>query len=471
MRSVLRVLDEREVSGIHEASLRLLSTEGIRVEHENVAQQLIEAGAFEKDGRLCIPEDMCIRALSQAPKTYTIRGRDDHEVVIGRKDTIYAQSTTGAPRFLDSGTGIHRDLLLKDLELITLLSDALPELTIVSPGVPRNVPPDVQCLVRFKVMLQNTVKPLRIAIEKASEAEGLLRMLEILGSIPSRSGKPSILTIAVSPISPLFFSWDCAEILRIVSGSFVPIDILPAPMMGATAPITLAGGLVLQNAEILATITIIECLSPGSPVCYSPRLTRMDMRLGQNVWGNPETGIAAAASVQMASFYELPCGVNAYSTSSKTTDVQCGYEKLATTIMPALAGADVLASFGSLADVMCMSLEQMVVDAEIHSIVKRIVQGVKVSEDSLATTIIGQCLKDGFLCHPHTLKYLRTEELWEPRLSDRRSYSTWINEEHDICLKAKKVVNELLRQHVVPALDNELCRELDAVIRAFANRP
>jgi trimethylamine--corrinoid protein Co-methyltransferase len=283
-------------------------------------------------------------------------------------------------------------------------------------------------------------------------------------------GPPNeMLSISVSPISPLYFPDSLAAAISEVARLGVPFMPLPAPNAGATAPMSLAGALTLQNAEVLAAIVLVQVIHPGLPVVYCGRLSILEPRSGGASWGVPALGLAAAACVQIGHSYHLPVNVYGLSTDSNQPDMQNGYERALNAILPALAGADELSGIGNLGAGIISSYAQMVCDNDIVLSIKQVCKGFAVNENSLAVELVDEVLhtSGNFLAERHTVKTLRSGEVYFPVLADRRHYDEWERAGRDGMLeRARAKAEMLLAEHEVPPLSPEQERELDNIMHA-----
>ena len=225
-------------------------------------------------------------------------------------------------------------------------------------------------------------------------------------------------------MSPLLFPDDVAEAIMETADLGIPLGPVPCPIAGATSPMSLAGSLVQQNAEILATVVLAQLVRPGLPIVYCGRLSVMEPRTGISVWGGVEVGLASAATVQIGHRYGLPVNVYGLSTNAHVVDLQNGYERALGAVVPALSGADELSGIGEMDAGVASSYAQMVVDNEIAAGVSRVRHGLSVDNEALAVEVVSTAM-DGprhYLGQSHTVRYLRAGEVFLPRLAERRAW-------------------------------------------------
>lgn len=461
-------LSEDEVIQVHEASLEMLGTIGIHTTSDRFKKLLLANRCQENEDRIMIPREVVEQALKTVPKEFKIYGRNDTQVLDMGKSRGYAQTCVGTPSIMDIDTGEKRDANLKDLEDYVRLADALEFINIVSPIFPRDVPQEVIVSVETAAMLKNTTKPLRICAESSHEMKTIVELLAVVaGGMEALREKP-LAYIEVSPISPLEYGFHPAEALLDIVEAGLPLGVIPCPMMGSTGPMTLIGCVAQHNAEILAGVVASQLLKPGAPVIMSPRVTFMDMSSGVCLWAMPEMGMAAAASIQLARYYEIPSTATGYSGAGKIADMQSGNEHLYNTLMPALIGTDILAAAGSLDSCLSSCFAMLVMDNEISSVVQRTIKGPVVNEETLAVKVVAEVIKSKgiFLGHKHTRNHLRAGELWKPTISDRQPFEKWALKGEKIEEKARIKAKELLATHQVQPLSDEIIAELDRIINS-----
>jgi trimethylamine--corrinoid protein Co-methyltransferase len=294
-----------------------------------------------------------------------------------------------------------------------------------------------------------------------------VRALGELVQIACPDGK---ITVGISPVSPLTFPDGITEaILETAQQGFV-LGPLPCPILGATAPMSIAGGLVQQNAEVLASNTLAQTLRPGTPIIYKGRLSVMNPYSGLSVWGNPEIGLISAATVQLGHYYGVPVDVYGFCTDSHIPDIQNGYERAINAMVPVLAGAEEISGIGEMEGGLSSSFAQIAIDDEIIFSIKRIANGVKLDDERLGVSLIDKVM-DGshnFLAEKHTLKYLREGEVIHPNLALRNSWSQWEKTSRSSIIdQAEEKATKLIEESPSNPLEDRQLEEFRKVIQAY----
>jgi trimethylamine--corrinoid protein Co-methyltransferase len=248
----------------------------------------------------------------------------------------------------------------------------------------------------------------------------------------------------------------------------LPLGSLPCPIMGATSPMSIAGGLAQQNAEVLASIVLAQLARPGLPIFYCGRLSAMNMRTGLSVWGSPEIGLIGVGTVELGHYYGLPVNVYGLCTDAHSPNIQSGYERMLNALLPALAGADEISGVGEVWGGMVSSLAQMVIDDEILDYVKRARRGFETDPESLAVDVILKAMEGArnFLGQKHTVKFMRQGEVLQTRLARREGWAEWENSgRQGVVDRAAERAAELIATHQAPPLSDLQHAAMQEVIR------
>ncbi len=459
-----KIISDQEVRSIHDATLRVLSEVGIILDHPEICAQLQDAGATLDGDRVYLPPALVEKSIETTAKTVTTRGRSGESITLG-DGKLHWHNVGGARDVFDPTTGKARQAIVQDVIDSTRLLDALDQATTITPFfTPVDVPGELMSLAMYRHALPNTTKPLQgPGVQTAAEVQVAIDMAAVIGP------PPEVLTMSVSPVSPLMFPADLVSAMVEIARQGIPFAPLPCPTAGTTAPLSLAGSLTQQNAEVLASLVIVQLVNPGLPVVYCGRLAMMEPRTGVSVWGGVEMGMASAGTVQIGHHYGLPVNVYGLSTNALSLEIQNGYERALNALVPALAGADELSGIGEMGAGVMGSYAQMVCDNDIAASVRRIVRGFAVDEDSLAVDVMQTVMADqrNYMAQPHTIKYLRGGEILHQTLGVRTSFDEWDRHgQVDLAQKAQVEANRLIAEHEVPPLSAAQEAELDKIMVA-----
>ena len=460
----LNGLEQQEILDVHAATLRVLSVTGIMVDDAEARRLLLDHGCHESQGRICLPAELVEACLAKCPSQVRLTGRGS-SALLG-DGSLHVHNLGGAREVRQfPGNGL-RPALVQDVAESTRLMDALENVTTITPlYTPTDVPGAMLTLEMFNQTLRNTTKPVNgPGVRSPREVIFLAEMAKVVfGAQPQ-------LSLGASPVSPLNFTGEITQVMLEIARQGLPFGPLPCPSVGATSPMSLAGSLVLQNAELLASIVLVQLVTPGLPVVYCGRLSPLNMHSGAPIWGNPEVGILSAGTIQLGHHYGLPVNVYGLAGSGYAADMQNGYERVTNALVPALAGADELSGVGEMAGGACSSNVQIVIDNDIYGIVQRVKRGFTINEDSLAVDVIHHVMNTdrNFLKEPHTRKYLRAGEVWMGRLRIQETgWEAWVNAGAPTVIEhAQAVAEQILSSHEVAPLPDEQIQALDEILLA-----
>lgn len=474
-RQLLKLLSSDDVENVHNNSLTILEKVGVNVKNDEALRLLKNAGCeIDPEKKIVrIPQGLVKDCLRKAPSVIKLHGRDGkHEQVIGMDSTVFNPGSS-AVYFSDHGTGEIRQPFSRDLVDLVRLVDALQFIQAQSTAmVPSEVPETIADTYRLYLVLKNSTKGM---ITGAFTKQGLIdmmRLLEIVAGGKNKLAKRPMAIFDVCPSSPLMWSdttcrnlVDCAEFN-------IPAEIIPAPQMGATSPITLAGTLVQFNAEFLSGMVISQITKPGAPIIYGGSPTTFDMRYLSSRLGSIENIMVACAAAQIAKHYKLPSHAYLGLSDSKSLDAQSGLETSFGVLLGTLAGVNVVSGPGMLIFENCQSLEKLVIDNEICGMALRLVEGIRTDKDALALEVIGQVGPGGhYLGQKHTLKWLEEEYFTPSDIINRLTLEAEKKRgSKDIVNKARETVDKILKEHVSEPLPTDVEKDLKDALKDIMNR-
>jgi trimethylamine--corrinoid protein Co-methyltransferase len=437
-------LTRPEIEKTHQASLQVLSEVGIKASHPEIRKLLLDAGARQGRGSvLFLPGELVESWVKKAPRS----------IRFAELAGPITEVKCGAPPLFWAGNAMYyfhqgqRRELTRDryIEFCRVASQLSHLHAIVGTSL-ADYPPATRDFVGFRAMAEHTQKHLRPVIFTPRGIEAILEMADVLLEGKSLKDNP-ILSFGFTIVSPLQWSDSALEVFRASSGYGIPLMINSEVISGATGPVTLAGTLVLANAEALSGIVISQLLEPGRPVVFNLGFSHtFDMMFAETLTGAPEGGLLGAGGGSMAQFHNLP-SASWMSTESKIPDGQAASEKTLLGVLHALGGVNLIWGIGNLESTLTLCPEQAVIDDEIAAAILRVWKGIRVDEERMALSAIKELgQKSDYLNSTHTFKHFR-EELAVSRMMSRERWAVWEQE-------GKKGLLERSEDRVQKALAN-----------------
>lgn len=459
----LDIFAPEQLDLVHNASLDLLAQVGFQLEHPAACAKLEKAGCHVEGARVRIPRQEVEAALAQVPGPFTLYGRrSDWKAEIGW-DNLTAMTLGGAPRFYDSMSGASRPANSQDLAKAARLADWAEHVDLFAAlfGM-EDVPGALTESTEYLIAAHHYTKAFNASIYTAAGVDYVTAMAaEVAGGLQALQSRPSVI-YSICPISPLRYTFDLVEALIAVASYQMPVSLVPLPVLGISAPITAAGALAQQNAEVLAGIYLLYQYQAGLPVLYNGLINSADMRLGTSQWGPPEVGLLGAATAQLARRYNLPCKVYGFGASAANLDMQNGLERSANALLAALARPSMLGGVGSAGNLNLASLEGVVIDNDILSRIKHIQKGVALSPENFALQEIEMVMQGGsFLESRHTARNLHAGSLWRSQVEERTRRDERFAMGSDYVARAAAIVEAVLAEHPIPALPDRVEAELE----------
>ncbi len=442
-----KLLSEDDIAQIHDTSMRVFEEVGFQVNSDKALAFFRGAGAEVDDHIVRLPREKVMELLARAPSEVTLYGRQPEQNITLGGARVYAGTGGTALNVIDSSSGERRRATLHDLKQIAKLVDGLENIHFfLLPTYPSDVAVENVDVNRFFAGLDNTSKHIMGGVYTLDGIRRVIRMAEIVAGSADRLRQEPIISMIICIISPLKIDRNYGDMIVAIAEEGIPIVVPAEPLCGATSPVTLAGNLVVQNADSLSGVCLTQLVNPGTPVLYGSVATTTDLRDLKYLSGPIEMGLLNAASAQMAQFYHLPYYATAGMSDAKVIDAQCGYESALTGLLCALGGANFIHDAAGLLDfALSVSYEKYVVDNEIIGMVMRAVEGIRVDEETLAFDVIKQVGPAGhFVSSRHTRKHMRTEQ-YHPTLSERENFEVWeADGKKDTGARARERVREIL---------------------------
>ena len=387
----LNLLTNDELSRIHEYTLQILATNGITFSGR--ALELFKGNGFRVDGKqVFFTKEQIENALSLCPKIITFKGRENkYDFNIGDGKTMGVPGPVGPVNVscLDKGTRLGT---LEDISNLSKIYHASDVINVNSnTSVEAN---DIDLAhrhlkVQFEV-LKNSSKPSITKIMSFEKTNQILDMTEIaLGGLGTMKNGV-YLAIGSSPsLSPLAWENDTTDCMIACAMRGQLVSVGTGLTTGITSPQRIFGTLIMQNAELLSGITLVQLVNPGNPIIYGTGGMPGNMRGAKYNCGSPTRMLIQTGTVEIGKHYNLPTRTLTYGTESKALDIQCGIETYEGTLAGILSGADyMLSEIGTTGGLMTVSYEKTIIDEEITSRILHLRDGIDVSEDAASLDVI-----------------------------------------------------------------------------------
>jgi trimethylamine---corrinoid protein Co-methyltransferase len=477
----LRVLSADDMERIDVAVQSILERTGIKIDSPEAVGYLKRFGCRvdEHAGRVRIPGELSREVLARMRRDYQRSDRPErmpvrfsHVRFRPVEHKVHADFTVSAGGFccfLDDLQGVRRPANGDDVLCAINMVNHLDGIDYTGlPVSDQTVPADHRPVVMAAELAKWTRKIGGVETMTKGDVRWIHEIAQIVaGSAEEFQRNPALVGYAETR-SPLCFDRNMAEIFMEYVKLGVPQTVDTMPAGGSTAPVTAAGILALGAAETLAAMTLGYAIRDDVVVAMDITPSYADMRTGLYKYGGPDRWNLLAARVQLLSeYYGCPTGVHGGKTDSCYYNEQAGAEKMASMLMPVLAGAVGIGTVGHLENAVTFSPLQLVIDSELAGCARRAIRSPWVVDDeTLAAQVIDAAGPGGsFLSEPHTVEHFRDEVFLSP-LSPVRP---WMDahgrpDEFDQTRKARHVAAELWRLPEEPVLGDEQIRAIDAIV-------
>jgi trimethylamine--corrinoid protein Co-methyltransferase len=459
----LEILSPQEILRLHTASLDVIENAGIRFPSKR-ALDIWEAHGAQVDrdtSVVKVPGHIIEDALKLAPPSYKLAARDPEQDLPLDGNHVFLGTDGCGVEVLDIQTGKRRMSAWQDVADIARIADALEEIAFHWVAVSaQDYPAKTRGLHELRAIWENSTKHAQTeSIYTEWEACAAVEMASAIAGGREALRKRPVLSIMQCTAPPLGQDGGSLDAALIGAEAGLPVGFMTMAASLTTAPATLAGTLVVGNAEVISATALIELAYPGAPVFYAAAQTASDLRTGAYTGGGPEDFLFGAAQNKLSDFYNIPLSMGSFATGAKEPNWHAGVENSLSTFMASVVMSDMLLGVGLLHGSRIWSYSQMLMDCEIFSIIHKMMQGIIVDDETLALTTIKNVGPGGnFLSQKHTLKHMR--EIFIPQFMDRRPYNVW-EEKHDdgrdwALVKARQILTSHQPEPLDPAVSSEL---------------
>lgn len=461
-------LTDDETETIVDAAFHVLSEAGVIVTTKSGREALRRCGA-SVDGETQVvkfPRSLVEEAIASSPSSVTLCGRDARHDCVLEQNRVYLGTGGTALYVLDRDTGERRPSLLQDVCDCALLVDALDNVHVFTINVfPNEIEnkDDIDAN-RFYWSLKNTSKHVMGGVYSLKGTRQAVKLAQMIAGGPEALRERPFVSFISLVISPLKIGDTYGEIACHLAEEGLPVIVPTEPICGTTAPVTLAGNVLVHVADTLAAVTMVQAVNRGTPTICGSVGSTADLRRVHHLGGSIERAMINAAVSQVAQYLQLPYYSTAGTSDAKVVDAQAAYESAMSNLLVMMSGANYIHDAAGLMEFdLTVAYDKLVMDNEIIGMAGRVLKGIEVNEDTMAVDLICDVGPGGhFIAERHTVDHMRTE-FYEPLISDRADRPSWEEAGRLTATQvAQRKAREILETHQPP----DLPAEVDQALRA-----
>ncbi len=457
------MLSEEQLDAVHAQAMTILEEIGTEV-RDGPALDALSAQGQKVDGqRVRWDREFVSEMVGRAPSTFTLSPRNPERAVqIGNGSLVLAPSG-GAPFCSDLERGRREGSYDDHVELVKM-AHAADLLTCLQGGTVEASDLDERSrhLDMDHSILRWSDKPYVCYGTSGPKARDAVDLVAIAcGGREAIEQRPAIMGV-VNPNSPLVWDGLMVESMREWATANQPVIVTPFLLAGATAPVSLAGGLALQVAEALSGVALAQTLRSGVACLFGSFYTAVDMRTGGPAFGTPESVLGTLAGGQLARRYGLPYRGGGGLCSANALDAQAASETVMTLWATVLSKSDfVLHAAGWLEGGLTTSYEKLALDLELLRMFATISGQIGVGEEEFAMEAVREEGPGGmFLASTHTLAHFREWSFMSP-LFRSQAYVNWVKQgsptaDQVATAEWKRLLESYRDPGIDPAVDEEM---------------
>jgi trimethylamine--corrinoid protein Co-methyltransferase len=458
--SLYRPLGEGDVDRIVEQAIRVLERSGMLVYSVTAREVFRKAGAaVDSDQPLVrLPRALVEDCIASNPSSITLYSRDGSCDAVLEDGRVHFGTGGTAIYVLDPDTGQRRPSTTKDVALCARLTDALDHVHVFTINV---FPNEIQSnddidVNRFFHAFDNTSKHVMGGVYSMNGCRQVVEMAEMIAGSKARLREEPFVSFITLIISPFKIDDLYGEMTCYLAENNLPVVVPTEPICGTTSPVTLAANVLTHVAETLGGVCLVQCVRKGAPAICGSVGSITNLRTMDHVGGAIERAMINAGVSQVAQALEIPLYSTGGTTDSKSVDIQAAYESAMSSLLVSMSGANYIHDIAGLMEAdLTVSYEKMVMDNEILGMCRRVLEGIEISDETLAADLI---IEKGpgkdYLDSEHTVRHMRGE-FYEPTISNREKRDGAYRGE-DALLQAKERVAEIRTAEVESLLAGDV---------------
>ncbi|MEM7214919.1 MAG: trimethylamine methyltransferase family protein [Pseudomonadota bacterium] len=459
---------EDEIENIHRTSLKVLEELGMKVLLPEARQIFADSGAIvDEDSQMVrVGADIVEAAIASAPRSIALfGGRQEHDHVL-ELGALTFMAGAGCPHASDRERG-RRPGNADDFRELMILEDCFDVISMLGPAVePQDIPVHLRHYETMRTQLEVSDKVPFVYCRGSQQTEDTFRILAMARGVTREEFEDKCWTkTIINTNSPRQLDIPMGQGIIDFARAKQLCVVTPFCLSGAMAPITVAGGLMLQHSEAMLGITLSQLARKGAPVLYGSFASNVDMKSGAPAFGTPEHAKSTLGAGQLARRIGLPWRSGGGS-AGNCNDAQAAHETEMAAWSSVLAGCTMIVhAAGWLEGGLTFSYEKMVTDMEMLQQFAELCVSPACDEAALAYDAIARTEPGGhFFAAEHTMERYRTE-FYEPLVADWSNFGSW-TEAGSMTAdeRATAIWKKQLEEHVPPQHDPAVMEEINAFI-------
>lgn len=463
----VEVLDADGLARILDAAWRILEEGGLEIRSARAREIYRKGGATVDEATQMVRLDRALvrQVCAQAPERFVLHARNPARDLHVGGNVVNFGPVNGTPHVTDLAGG-RRYGTLEDFRSILKVTQALGVLHWQGGVVtePTDVPVPIRHLEMYRAHIRCSDLVWAARGVGGVQAEDAIAMSAIEhGTTPDGLvARPTLMTVT-NVNSPRRVDEEILDGIMLMAEYGQAVVITPFTLMGAMAPVTLAGALAQQTAEAMGIIALVQMIRPGCPSVLGGFTSNVDMRTGSPAFGTPEYVHATLAGAQIARALKLPYRSSAVC-ASPAADAQATWETGFSLWASIMSHSHLINhAAGWIEGGLAASFEKVIIDAEMLRAWAAMLKPVTFTDDDLAVEAILATPPGGhFFGSPHTMARYETA-FWRPILADWSNFENWRDAgAKDATQRAAQVWTRTLAAAQDPPLDPAVAEALDA---------
>jgi trimethylamine--corrinoid protein Co-methyltransferase len=407
----LQFLSAQQLDTLQEATLEILEKTGVRFPTEKALKILADHGASVdwKTQNVRFPRDLVKQSMSTVPRYFTMGARDPfYDLNLDSMNTYFTTDGCGVDT-IDFETRLRRPSCKADVGKMARIADYLPSIGFIWPMVSAQDQGIAAPLHELDAAYNNTVKHVQSeTVMGENPARYAVEIATVIAGTKEELRKRPTFSLVVCTIAPLIQDKEGIEGAMVLAEAGIPVGFLAMPTMGTTAPATLAGALVMGDAEIISATVLMQMVAPGAPVFHSLMQAWADPRSGAYI-SYPLDGRGRYAPVEMAHHWGMPALGACYGTDAKEAGTwQAAAEPALDPFIAGLVGPEIVTGMGLSETYTLLYPEQLIMDDDLYQRARYYLMNLEVNTETLALDAIHAVGPGGhFLAQKHTRIHMR----------------------------------------------------------------